>query len=69
MSIDAYGWSGGSEEVRLHSTGAAVGWAAMMVIDAHQCGLCEQCSAVGTCPRLQQARLELATLGLPHPQH
>lgn len=50
---------------------AAIGWNALLVVDRHRCGRCEDCPADGTrvCKRLQDARITLITLDVPHPQH
>jgi hypothetical protein len=55
----------------LGRTEAAVGWHAVLVIDSHRCGPCEDCPADRTrvCRRLQDARIELVTLGVPHGWH
>ncbi|HEX6579223.1 MAG TPA: hypothetical protein VF082_12735 [Jiangellaceae bacterium] len=52
-------------------TDVAIAWAALLVLDAHRCGMCRHCPADGPehCRQYQAALLDVATLGQPHPQH
>lgn len=52
------------------TTEAAIEWAAQLIIWRHEYGgRCDHCPTEGLCRRLVEARLDLARIGLPHPQY